>query len=814
MMRRWAFAYAGVLATAMTGLPASADDMLRCEAWPGGMDEAGTTVAVEVYAFPDRQFSGTLKLVAAGGGPNFIEGKFRFPAKGDDRSTLLLRSQDSLEWRVFLRDGTKVGFRDCSSRPVGAAADADKSCGAEKDLDTDEKARVYLFKSDVEGRAKQLKKLHCRVTLDGLVSLFDDDDKVAGKDDDADDSLVDGKDVKVLDKDGKEVPPLIDPDKRAEGDARPDPDARNPKSDSLSDLLAGGGTPKDDGKSDGAKKGDLTALLSGGEDEVPKSPGTPEKPADKAEDKSLKDLTVGEEGAPKNKDRPLTDLTVGRDDKIAAAGPEKSDAPKKRPAKAEVAGASTGSVCEIVDHGRRFVLASTPARGLSDKISAIFAGYRSDKTEAPGYEVDTVTSEVFETDQVLSLGPTREMIIAYKVQGRGVPDGAAERDLPRAYVAFEDLGRDGKAPAEEVDFSLPPVNVMVFGGASETAYSGLAAVEKFMKTAGKDYRLNIEYYKLTRKGVFAAPKTYPSFKSLILSTEPYRGNPPWVNLRAEQFKPYFEAIAARLEESAMERVDHIVLLKGPYSLPDSAISTTKGLLETLSTSPKVNRDYKFLSVVAARGSDFSHGYLAQPVTEYWGSEFFYEPEGVNAAREKSGKNPQLLGEADQKKLGQALETRFQGTAKKHGGGKAARATGKFAVSSADVFDTMGLAVSIDALEEMSLKASDLLSLYAEVATAGPATGKKIVDHRKLPRRTSLIDALSPTESGLSARYVTPRWLSRPIVTLDADQAGQAFAKLDGFKALIGRVLSTVEARNCGLVYIPLNADYTAIGGAK
>jgi len=817
MTRRAGSVLTLALAAALAAGQAGAGAPENCEDWPSFDDKEAATFKAEVWEFADAWFEG-YRLSYGVADFDREAGEFRFPGASYGAQRVLLRkAPDGRAWQFLLHSETEARFRRCARFKAGRGDDREERCSGEETVD-----KVgYLVGTDFRDRAAKIQEMTCKRGDGTLVTVGPKRIAARGEgegDDREGRVLGDGKGelrdlglepgVEPRRGDG-EKPPLGDLDGVDIAKTGPAKEETPPRrGGTLGDLLGdGAATPDGEGKDKG-KDGDKSlGALTKGEGDGKAAPGK--------KGGNLADLlAAGDDGTP--------DAGAGEARRAEGDAAGRGDADKGGEVRAD-GGATpgngrarddgaprrnTGEVCEIVDIGRRaFAIFDRPARGLTDEVTALFAGLRTPQREATVYTVDRVASYIERTEDTITLGPTADQVIAYTAQGRVDGDGAGH-----LVVSFDDLGRDEGTPAG-VDLSLPPINVMVFGGDSVTHYSGLAGVEEKLASArGEGYRLNIRFHKLNADAEFAEPATFASFADMIRATPPLDGTPPWVNLREDQVGRYFDGIAERIETTDLERIDHIIILQGPYSLPRTALDSADKLIKLVRTSDKVNRDFKYLSVIAARTSDHTYAFLADPITKFGDAEFYLEPEDVNKAREREGKPPQILSEIDQQVLATKLNTRFAAIARTGAPAEGAVTLppGSVAVNAAEIFETMGIVASTEALIEMQNKTSQLLKVHADLTSRSPAPrGSDVTEIAGLSIRSSLIDLITPKDGSLSARYTTPDWLNQPIARLDAGQTQTAFANLERLDGLLRKVLAAVEAK-CGLVYIPLDATFTEV----
>jgi len=606
-------------------------------------------------------------------------------------------------------------------------------------------------------------------------------------------------------------------------------------------------------EAEGAKDG---AARAGGPlwgDAARTRPNTPDDAPEETGDLAALDAEAAADrpGAP---DRPRRSL-FGADDREAGDRKEavvETDAPVATDAAAETA----AEICEILPGpGGEFTVAKRQARGVSDRLTAVLAGRRSEAFSVPAILPDgrraavpgeaapspdgpTDVEAPEDPPAVAAEGDARPRGLAglfgasprggVADDGAGKPDAAARSagdalpavafdvaDSAGMILPYRPVAVDGEARAVVIPgldralrrADLPVLRIAVFSTAADLPLSGLDAVLAALPGAGGEYQVALTLFTLQERD---AAWLYLPAEGRTLSPEELGADaddspvvppdpPPHGLELLDGAAERLAALASPAGDAAPVLFDHVFLVKGPWTVSADTPLIVETMLDRLGAlDGYAGRTAPWLTVVAADPGDPTNGYLAIPVA--------LRPDVATMIAEADP-------EADPRRYiaapDGAAERLLASFAERPETADATALPKRLLADGEALFETTGVLLSAETLAALSVNAMDWGVRLAR-AEDGAAAVAAMADS-PAAHRLGLIDVLTGGQADALAAGGAPPWLTAPLADMSRREVRGLRADLSRFATLITNAELAAADAGCAHVYIPLNADFSALG---
>jgi hypothetical protein len=423
-------------------------------------------------------------------------------------------------------------------------------------------------------------------------------------------------------------------------------------------------------------------------------------------------------------------------------------------------------------------------------------GLRNNKKEAEAYDYLAEVADAVGLNAVADMAASVNKFVPYEAVGR---------QGDKLWVSMKDNGALRVKPG----YRKPPppvsVRVIVAGGPTEIATSGLDAVgaELGKQSAGRAV-VTVEWYPLTDTGSLGPVQRYDSLEDFVRAADERKAERPAV-LDEIQIRAFFDSLESILLAQT-QPVDRVFWVKGPYQVPSTIPARFEQFIEAVHrNSAPVRGLGTWLTVVTARMPGFSIGYLKAPVYSKTIGDVIEEPEWTGAKPRRFISDPKVLAA----RLWASASTRAS-TAAAEGGSGAPTPIGKLVFDAKDLFVQRGYVLSLDTVPALQ---QHLHAVWNTLSVTTPSPGGKeaITDLAKKTGKSSpiLTDLLQNGDGRAMPRLPKglPEWSRKDFRDLNEADVSEVFkfvtrylSKVDVTAKEVARQREAHET-NCSLLYL-------------
>jgi hypothetical protein len=334
-------------------------------------------------------------------------------------------------------------------------------------------------------------------------------------------------------------------------------------------------------------------------------------------------------------------------------------------------------------------------------------GLRNNKKDAEAYDYVAEVADAVGLNAIADMAASGNKFVPYEAMGR---------QGDKLWVSVKDSGALRVKPGYRRPAPPVSVRVIVAGGPTEIATSGLDAVgaELGKQSAGRA-AVAVEWYPLTDTGSLGPVQRYDSLEDFVRAADEHKAERPAV-LDEIQIRAFFDSLEAILIEQT-QPVDRVFWIKGPYQVPSTIPARFEQFIEAVHrNSAPVRGHGTWLTVVTARMPGFSIGYLKAPVYSKTIGDVIEEPEWTGGKPRRFITDPKVLAA----RLWATASTRASTAAAEAGSG-APTPIGKLVFDAKDLFIQRGYVLSFDTVAALQ---QHLHAVANAVSASNPSPGGK------------------------------------------------------------------------------------------
>ena len=486
---------------------------------------------------------------------------------------------------------------------------------------------------------------------------------------------------------------------------------------------------------------------------------------------------------------------------------EKEPKPKEETRAADPRGTA---FCQVSPSDKGLSLNEIQVLDISEASHATLAAKR--KTETVGRAYEYLAGTLLDSDWVFDMTTSAGTVIAYRPlrepREETLSDGSSIEVFPVTFTSMGPLRLDGERP----ETTLPVMHVMVFGGKTETAFSGLDQVEAHLDGLNRMFLLEVEYHQLLPDKSLAEPALYSRLSALV-KKQSKNLDPKDFVIVEDDFASFLLAVEERIVTSGLPKIDHVFIIKSNYTLPEETplrFGEFLDRMEAIEALPHSGERLKrWISIISGEMVDSSNNYLRQPLIKRFPvGELFEEDSSQPTEKRRFIANPEALAV----KLNAIFSLPFQFSAR-----RVATAPEGLVADGLEVFANKGMLLSESALKHLRDRAERVVAVVKEAPTGADALARLDLDGVELnAARAGVIDVIAMSDglAPLRSKHVTPPRLRKALMQVEAAEMPQLRGDLQQFLAVleaVGASLASPQGRDCGHVYLPLARDFSAIG---